>query len=41
MPNNAINTDGKLARAFGAHEFTADYGGRWADETLRNACTDS
>lgn len=25
---NAINTDGKLARAFGAHEFAAGYGER-------------
>jgi hypothetical protein len=29
MPNNAINTDGKLARAFGAHESAAGYGGRY------------
>jgi len=29
-PNNAINTDGELARAFGAHEFAAGYGGRSA-----------
>lgn len=28
MHNNAIYTDGKLARAFGAHEFAAGYGGR-------------
>jgi hypothetical protein len=28
LPNNAINTDGKLARAFGAHGFAAGYGGR-------------
>jgi hypothetical protein len=28
MPNNAINTDGKLARAFGAHSFAAGYGER-------------
>lgn len=27
-PNNAINTDGKLARAFGAYEFAAGYGER-------------
>jgi hypothetical protein len=33
--NNAINTDGKLARAFGAHEFAAGYGGRWAARALR------
>jgi hypothetical protein len=26
--NNAINTDGKLARAFGAHSFAAGYGER-------------
>jgi hypothetical protein len=26
--NIAINTDGKLARAFGAHEFAAGYGER-------------
>ena len=26
--NNAINTDGKLARAFGAHAFAAGYGER-------------
>lgn len=26
--NNAINTDGKLARAFGANEFAAGYGWR-------------
>lgn len=25
-PNNAINTDGKLARALGAHELAAGYG---------------
>jgi hypothetical protein len=30
MSNNTINTDGKLARAFGAHEFAAGYGERWA-----------
>jgi hypothetical protein len=29
LPNNAINTDGKLARAFGAHEFAAGYSGRY------------
>lgn len=27
--NNAIDADGELARAFGAHEFAAGYGGRW------------
>jgi hypothetical protein len=27
-PNNAINTDGKHARAFGAHVFAAGYGER-------------
>jgi hypothetical protein len=27
-PNNAINTDSKHARAFGAHAFAAGYGGR-------------
>jgi hypothetical protein len=26
--NNAINTDGKLARAFGVHSFAAGYGER-------------
>jgi hypothetical protein len=25
-PNNAINMDGKLAGAFGAHSFAAGYG---------------
>lgn len=29
-PNNAINTDVKHARAFGAHVFAAGYGERWA-----------
>lgn len=29
MPNIAINTGGILARAFGAHEFAAGYGGRY------------
>lgn len=28
--NNAINTDGKLSRAFGVHESSAGYGERWA-----------
>jgi hypothetical protein len=28
LPNDAINTDGKLARPFGAHEFAAGFGGR-------------
>jgi hypothetical protein len=32
MPNNAIDTDGKLRRASGAHEFAAGYGGRHAVE---------
>jgi hypothetical protein len=27
--NNTINTDGKLPRAFGAHEFAAGYGERY------------
>ena len=31
MPNNAINTDGKHARAFGAHVFAAGYGERYAE----------
>lgn len=30
MPDNAINTDGKHARAFGAHVFAAGYGERSA-----------
>jgi hypothetical protein len=30
MPNNAINTDVKHARAFGAHVFAAGYGERYA-----------
>jgi hypothetical protein len=30
MSNNTINTDGKHARAFGAHVFDAGYGERWA-----------
>jgi hypothetical protein len=28
ISNNAINTDGELARAFGAYEFSAGYGER-------------
>jgi hypothetical protein len=28
LHNNAINTDGKLARASGAHSFAAGYGER-------------
>lgn len=32
FPNNTVNTDGELARAFGAHEFAAGYGGRWASK---------
>jgi hypothetical protein len=28
LANNAINTDGKLARAFGAYSFAAGYGER-------------
>lgn len=34
-PNNAINTDVKHVRAFGAHVFAAGYGGRY---TARMAC---
>jgi hypothetical protein len=30
MPNNAINTDVKHARAVGAHVFVAGYGERYA-----------
>jgi hypothetical protein len=29
MSDNAINTDGKHARAFGAPVFAAGYGERW------------
>jgi hypothetical protein len=31
-PNNTINTDGKHARAFGAHMFAVGYGERWAGQ---------
>jgi hypothetical protein len=36
MPNNAINTDGEHARAFGARAFTAGYRERYAFQRKEN-----